>query len=231
MPVRHRVAVTAATDGQLNQRTERQQANPDPVLVEHHHSTPGQVDSHSFKIGQEKRSNLVSAATLLTAEQHHRWLRSVRRRQKITEVRVTRNNNQVLVHSERHQLRVRRATQTNVANVNHIVAGRDQRLFDPMRLVLVQKKLHAGRRRGSSRSCSAKAAYRRASAISADSRSGCSAKISSFDIPSATIATTDATGKRSSRIHATPPIRSGSTVIRSNVTPSAYARGAETPRS
>jgi hypothetical protein len=36
------------------------------------------------------------------------------------------------------------------------------------------------------------------------------------DMPSATIATTVATGKRSPRMHGTPPMRSGSTVIRSN---------------
>ena len=50
--------------------------------------------------------------------------------------------------------------------------------------------------------------------MSSASRSGCSARISATDIASATIATTDATGKRRSRTHGTPPIRSASAVIR-----------------
>ncbi len=58
--------------------------------------------------------------------------------------------------------------------------------------------------------------------MSSASRSGCSARISSVDIPSATIATTVATGNRRSRIHGTPAIRPGSVVIRTNAMEKRY---------
>ena len=51
--------------------------------------------------------------------------------------------------------------------------------------------------------------------ISAGVRSGCSARISSVVIPSATIATTVATGKRSPRMQSSPPMTAGSVVMRS----------------
>lgn len=54
--------------------------------------------------------------------------------------------------------------------------------------------------------------------MSSTVRSGCSARISSLAIPSATIATTVATGNRSPLMHATPPMTSGLAVMRSYVT-------------
>ena len=51
--------------------------------------------------------------------------------------------------------------------------------------------------------------------MSSSSRSGCARCISSCVIPSATIATTVATGNRRSRMHGTPAIRSGEVEIRS----------------
>jgi len=78
--------------------------------------------------------------------------------------------------------------------------------------VLVEEKLHAVRS-GSWRSCTARAANLRASEMSSASRSGCSARISSLVMPSATIATTVATGNRRPRMHGTPAILPGSEVI------------------
>ena len=64
------------------------------------------------------------------------------------------------------------------------------------------------------RSCTAAAAYRSASRISSRSRLGRSERISSSVIPSASIATTVATGMRSPRMQGSPSIWLGFTVIR-----------------
>lgn len=58
--------------------------------------------------------------------------------------------------------------------------------------------------------------------MSSGARSGWSAVISAEVIPSATIATTDETGKRRSRTHGWPRMTSGFVVIRPNDTARGY---------
>ncbi len=58
--------------------------------------------------------------------------------------------------------------------------------------------------------------------MSSGSRSGWSAVISAVVIPSATIATTDETGKRRSRTQGWPRMRSGFAAIRSEDTARGY---------
>jgi len=114
--------------------------------------------------------------------------------------------------------RVTRGLQPGATYMNGTMPGCGEQLTELLSEVLVENEVHAPRRSGSSRSRTASAAYRRASLTSSGSRSGKSRVISSTVIPSATIATTVATGMRSPRMHGAPPILSNSTVIRSYVT-------------
>jgi hypothetical protein len=119
------------------------------------------------------------------------------------------------VSAETRMRLVRRCLHPEIPQVGRVMSGRLQRVGQERRQVVVDEELHAVRRSGSSRSWSASAAYRRDSWMSAGVRSGCSARISSVVIPSATIATTVATGKRSPRMQGSPPMTAGSVVMRS----------------
>ena len=91
---------------------------------------------------------------------------------------------------------VARSLQPDLPDMDGVVPVLDEHLGHAFRQVLVDEELQLPCRSGSSRSRSAAAAYRSASATSSASRAGKSAKISSTVIPSATIPTTVATGNR-----------------------------------
>ena len=96
-------------------------------------------------------------------------------------------------------LGVWRGCQLEVADVDGIVPCVDEQLRQSGRQVLVDQEFHEEEVSGSVRSRRASAAKRRASWMSSGSRSGKSARISSLVMPSATMATTVATGIRRSR--------------------------------
>lgn len=81
---------------------------------------------------------------------------------------------------------------------------------------VVDEESHSPAARGRARSRTASAAKSRASRMSSASRSGYRARICSGVCPSATSATTVATGIRRPRTHGTPPIWRGFVVIRVN---------------
>jgi hypothetical protein len=102
-----------------------------------------------------------------------------------------------------------------VALVDGVVPGCLERVGQERGKVVVDEEPHAVSRSGNSRSRTASAAYGRDSWISSAVSPGCSARMSSVPMPSASIASTVATGKRSPRMQGRPPMTAGSVVMRS----------------
>src|SRR5205085_2187364 len=103
--------------------------------------------------------------------------------------------------------------QSERRDVHRVVTGRRERCCQPGWKVLVEQEPHVAGVSGMARSRTASAANRNAASTSAASSMGNSSMISSTVMPSATIATTVATGIRRLRMIGTPSILFGSTVI------------------
>lgn len=106
--------------------------------------------------------------------------------------------------------------QSYCANVDCIMTGLLQESGERWRKSVVDQELHSPAARGSARSRTASAAKSSASRTSSASRSGYSSRMPSVVCPSATRATTVATGILRPRRHGTPPIWRGLVVIRLN---------------
>lgn len=104
----------------------------------------------------------------------------------------------------------------DLADCDCVVTLRCQQARQTRRDVAVYQEPHACRVSGSSRSCTAAAAYSRAAGMSSPSRSGKSSRISASVRPAASCPRIVATGIRKPRMQGTPPILAGSIVIRSN---------------
>jgi len=104
------------------------------------------------------------------------------------------------------------------------VSGRRQELAEAGRQVFVEKEPQALVRSGSSRSMTALSCVAQSLTNVVELQMGCSFEDLLKVIPSATIATTARRGTEDHGCKA-PPIRSGSVVIRSNLTPMTLPAG------
>lgn len=150
--------------------------------------------------------------------QQYRWLCGDLPRKQSPEVGVRGDHDAILGPCQVHDHIIGSRRWHVVPHMHGVMAFFAEQGGDLEREVVVDQKSHAECLSGNSRSRTASAAYRKDSVTSSGVRSGRSEMISSVLIPSATIATTVATGIRIPRMHGTPPITSGSVVIRSNVT-------------
>jgi hypothetical protein len=130
-----------------------------------------------------------------------------------SEISIRRYEDSMLDGSESEDRIVVGVLQSYRANVDCIMTGLLQESDEHGRKSVVDQKLHSPAARGSARSRTASAANSSASRTSSDSRSGYSARMASVVCPSATRATTVATGIRRPRRHGTPPIWRGLVVI------------------
>ena len=170
--------------------------------------------------------NEASLSERLPSDVEDRWPRRPRGCEDRPEVGVSRDQCPVFgAGSVQHRLVVR-AVETEIRGVHGVMAMLDKYGCQARRQLLVHQELHAGRVNGNSRSRTASAAQRSDSATSSASKYGRSSRISWTDMPSATMATTVATGTRIPRIHGAPPMTRGSTVMRVNVIAQGYATGA-----
>jgi hypothetical protein len=132
-----------------------------------------------------------------------------------TEIGVRRYDYAIFLTSTLENFQVAGCMHPVRPDMNRVVSPCHLKFRYSRRQRIVDKKLHAERGSGNSRSMADAAANRRHSRTSASSRSGYSARISRSERPPANSRSTVATGIRRCRTQGTPPIWAGSTQIRS----------------
>jgi hypothetical protein len=104
---------------------------------------------------KERSRNLAGTSLALATEQHDRGRTRIRRRQQLAEVRVPVDQDATGHCGSLEHRAVGNRAQADVSRVDDIVTCSSEQLGQAWRLVLVEEELHAGRRSGSSRFCTA----------------------------------------------------------------------------
>lgn len=89
-----------------------------------------------------------------------------------SEIRIERDEHAAVINGGGEHDRIRGTRQTDITHMLDVVTRSDERIADQRRDALVEEESQAPRRRGSSRSRTASAAYSSASRTSSRSRSG-----------------------------------------------------------
>jgi hypothetical protein len=178
-----------------------------------------EVVGHDGKVVAEEVDDLRGGQWVGGADQDERRLARFAQGEERAEVGVVRNDNPIVGQCSIEDRVVVGVLKADLTDGDGVMTGQPQTVSDIGRQVRIDEEPHAGRVSGSSRSCTAAAAYSSAAMMSSNSRSGNSATTSAAERPAASWPITVATGIRSPRMHGTPRICAGLIVIRSYSTP------------
>lgn len=139
----------------------------------------------TFQVVEQELDDLGRGQRIGGADQDERRLADVADSEEGAEVGVVRDDNPIVLQRDIEDPLVVGILQAELSDGDGVVAGSPQPVRDARRQVGVDEESHAGRVSGSSRSCTAAAAYSSAAVMSSASRSGNSARTSIVERPAA----------------------------------------------
>lgn len=150
----------------------REASHTDALLIEDHDSSGRQELVEGFEIGQQQVQLLQRPPINRASEENDGGFSDGAESEERAKVGVDGNNDSILLSSEIEEDIVVSRVESDVSDVDGILAVIDKSLCNDRGHAVVDEEFHEALRNGSSRSRRASEAYRSASAMSSRSRSG-----------------------------------------------------------
>lgn len=156
----------------LRRPLDRQAAHSQSLVADDYDSADSEIDLDLIEVRQQQRRLAIRTAGHVASEEDDARDVGAGTSKQSAEVGVEGEEHSAVLDSSLEHDRIRRAGQSDLTGVDHVVASGPQRFGNPRREAFVEEEPQAPRRRGSSRSRTASAAYSSASRTSRASRSG-----------------------------------------------------------
>ncbi len=186
--------------------TDRKQAHSNARWLERYDAAALQRIDESGQVRKENSRQCVRRPTALASKLNDGRLPRRTHREQRSEISIGRHDDSPLDDCALEDHIIIGVLQSKRADMDRVMTSLVEESSKRWRKRVVDQEPHSPAARGSARSRTASAAKRSASRTSSASRSGYNARMPSVVCPSATMATTVATGIRRPRRHGTPPI-------------------------